>query len=67
MPSAVIASYSYDASRSVLIVGFVSGLVYEYYDVPEEVYKTMKSYTSKGAFLNREIRNKYRFRKITSP
>ncbi|MEO8860992.1 MAG: KTSC domain-containing protein [Ginsengibacter sp.] len=35
MPSSVVSSIQYDASKAVLTIIFVSGMVYKYKDVPE--------------------------------
>ena len=65
MPSSVIASMNYDRSKQKLRVVFVSGLVYDYEKVPEEVYQAMRSSGSKGKFLNTEIKGHYRFKKVS--
>ena len=41
MPSSVIARYSYNTETQVLRVVFVSGMVYDYKNVPEAVYQAM--------------------------
>ena len=41
MPSSVIASYSYSEEDKVLKVIFLSGLIYDYLDVPLAVYQRM--------------------------
>ena len=64
MPSTVIASYTYDPVTEVLRVRFVSGIVYEYKDVPLEVYQAMKGSYSKGVFLNKEIKPKYPCKRV---
>jgi hypothetical protein len=64
MPSSVVQKYYYLPEKQTLRVVFVSGLVYDYKDVPEEVYRQMKAAFSKGEFLNREIKNKYAFEKV---
>jgi hypothetical protein len=64
MPSSVIASMNYDASRRTLLIRYVSGLVYRYKDVPAEVYDEMRAAFSKGQFLNRFIKGKYAFEKV---
>jgi len=61
MPSSVVAAMHYDAGKEVLRVIFVSGMIYDYKDVPEKVYKEMKTSTSKGTFLNTKIKGKYEF------
>lgn len=64
MPSSVVAAYSYDASTKVLTITYVSGMVYQYIDVPEHIYDEMKRSKSKGIYLNKQIKGKYSFRKM---
>jgi hypothetical protein len=64
MPSTVVASFNYNRETSALYVVFVSGAIYEYLDVPENIYKQMKTFRSKGTFLNVFIKGKYRFKKL---
>ena len=64
MPSAVVASYQYLPETSTLRVVFVSGLVYDYEQVPREVYDKMKATVTKGNFLNTHIKGKYNFKKV---
>jgi hypothetical protein len=61
MPSTVIESFRYDAGSKTLRVTFLSGSVYDYHNVPENVFSKMKSYKSKGTFLNRFIKGFYEF------
>ncbi len=63
MPSSVVAAIRYDASSSTLRVVYVSGAVYDYKNVPEKVYNEMKKASSKGEFLNKEIKPNYEFEK----
>jgi hypothetical protein len=64
MPSSVVAAIRYDVSSSTLRVIYVSGSVYDYKNVPEKVYKEMKTAFSKGEFLNKHIKPNYEFEKI---
>lgn len=64
MPSSVIKSMYYDAARAALRIVFVSGVIYEYRNVPEHVYESMKSSASKGAYLNTFIKNNFEFKKL---
>ena len=66
MPSTAISDIDYDSSREMLTVTFVTGRVYEYFDVPLDVADAFQHAGSKGAFFNREIRDRYRFREIIS-
>ena len=64
MPSSVILRMEYNAHTSTLRVVFVSGLIYDYENVPEMIYRDMKAAGSKGTFLNRNIKGHYTFKKI---
>ena len=64
MPSSVIRTLHYDRAAHRLRVIFVSGMVYDYLDVPEEVYLEMKESGSKGTFLNQRIKKNFSYRKI---
>jgi hypothetical protein len=64
MPSTVIADMIYDPKDRNLRIRFVSGLVYEYLNVPEKVFSSMRHAGSKGAFLNRHIKGHYKYRRV---
>lgn len=64
MPSSVVNRMSYNPESSTLRIVYVSGMVYDYKNVPEKVYKAMKAATSKGTFLNRFIKGHYPFKKV---
>jgi KTSC domain-containing protein len=65
MPSSVIRSFKYDAERRALVVTFVSGKIYLYADVPQNVFDAMRTSKSKGQFFNAHIRDHYDFAEIT--
>jgi len=67
MPSTVINRMHYDAKKHVLRIVFVSGMVYDYKKVPQEVYDEMKAAPSKGEYLNYHIKGKYRYEKVIPP
>ncbi len=64
MPSTVVSKYRYYAKSQILRITFVSGTVYDYKNVPEEVYLEMKASFSKGTYLNENIKGSYKFEKI---
>jgi hypothetical protein len=64
MPSTVIKTIRYDPHTHTLRVVYVSGMEYDYMEVPEEVYEAMKNSGSKGTFLNTKIKGKYEFKKV---
>ncbi len=64
MPSSVVAAINYDEASSTLRITYVSGMIYDYLDVPESAYREMKASGSKGNYLNYWIKGKYKFKKI---
>jgi hypothetical protein len=64
MPSAVVSAIHYDTASTTLRVIFVSGMIYDYKNVPEKIYKAMKTSGSKGSYLNQHIKGHYEFIKI---
>jgi hypothetical protein len=64
VPSTVIEYINYDATTQTLKVHFLSGAVYAYIGVPQNVYEAFKKYKSKGAFLNKHIKDKYDYERI---
>ena len=65
MPSTVVAAVQYYPEKNVLRVRYVSGSVYDYKAVPEKIYREMKSSGSKGVYLNKNIKGKYDFDKVS--
>jgi len=53
----------YDPASASLTIVFVSGLVYKYRNVPQEIYDKMKRSFSKGIFFNDHIKGIYDFEK----
>ncbi|MCF0050736.1 KTSC domain-containing protein [Dyadobacter chenwenxiniae] len=64
MPSSVVAKMIYDGDSETLRIVYVSGMVYDYKNVPLEVYQAMKSSGSKGTFLNKHIKDNFEFEKV---
>ena len=64
MPSSVIHQFTYDELNRRLRVFFTTGKVYDYINVPKEVYDQLLNSFSKGKFLNEQIKGKYMFEKV---
>lgn len=45
--------------KNILRVKFTSGLIYDYLNVPEEIYLELMAADSKGSYIYRKIRNNY--------
>lgn len=68
MPSTVIRRYAWRAptptDAQALDIEFVTGRVYRYHGVPEELVQEMRRWLSKGAFFNRRVRDHYRHTRL---
>ena len=64
MPSSVVRSFEYAASRRELLICFQSGRRYVYKGVPEEIYRAMQAAFAKGEFFNAEVRGRFPFSRI---
>jgi hypothetical protein len=59
--SSNIARFTYVEASHVLKVEFKDGAIYDYFDVPLEVFQSMRAAPSKGKFLAQSIRAVYRY------
>jgi hypothetical protein len=62
--SSSINSVGYDPKRQVLEVEFVDGDVYQYSDVPRQIYEAFLQAESMGQFMNWEFKEKFRYRRM---
>ena len=62
--STTLESAGHDAQSALLELQFRNGAVYQYFLVPPNVYQDLLGASSKGAFFNRNIRGRYRYRRI---
>lgn len=67
MPSSVISKIQYDETSKRLRVIFISGLIYDYQNVPADIYFELKRSGSKGTYLNRHIKGHFDFKKVVIP
>ena len=56
---------NYNEDSQELTVEFVSGLVYIYKQVPLETFEAMKNSGAKGIYLNKYIKGRYEYVKIS--
>ncbi|MEO6327853.1 MAG: KTSC domain-containing protein [Ginsengibacter sp.] len=64
MPSSGVSAFTYNSSNNTLRITFVSGMMYDYKNVPEEVYQAMKVSGAKRTYLNKHIKGRYTFEKL---
>lgn len=62
--SSNINRFGYDDRNKVLRVEFKNGGQYDYFDVPMQVFNSMKSAPSKGQFLAQMIKGSYRYARV---
>lgn len=63
--SSNIASIGYDAENEILEIEFNQGGIYQYFDVPENVYEELMSASSHGQYFDRNIKKAgYEFQKM---
>ena len=62
--STALALARYDTSQNLLELEFRDGARYLYFAVPEAIHASLLAATSKGAFFNRHIRNRFAFFRI---
>lgn len=60
--SSNIHSVGYD--NGVLEIQFHNGGIYQYFDVPAQVYEALLAADSKGGFFARGIRGVYRYARV---
>jgi hypothetical protein len=61
--SSNIASVGYDAEKKLLEIEFHHGAIYQYFDVPERVYKELMSSAAKGSYYINELKDKFNYQK----
>ena len=62
--SSNLASIGYDAENEILEVQFKHGGIYQYFDVPENVYEELMNASSHGVYFSANIRNDYGYQKM---
>lgn len=55
----------YDTITKKLIVEFNNGAMYEYDDVPHQIYTQFRMSESQGKFFNSKISKNYKYKKIS--
>ena len=62
--SSNIRAIGYDVTTQTLEIEFLSGWVYQYYEVPEYLYDQIMKASSKGQFLHYYIRNAFPYSRV---
>ena len=61
--SSNLRSVGYDSDQLILEIEFHESGVYQYFGVPERVFKGLMSAQSIGSFFNQDIKDNYRYTK----
>lgn len=59
-----VASVGYDNSAQTLEVEFLSGGIYQYFDVPPAVFDDLMAAESVGTYLTANVKNSYRYARL---
>jgi KTSC domain-containing protein len=59
-----VRSIGYDPPSGTLEVEYQNSFVYQYYNVPAQVYEALMASSSKGQFVNSQIKNMYPFSRV---
>ncbi|MCS6795434.1 MAG: KTSC domain-containing protein [Raineya sp.] len=62
--SSMIASVGYDEENEILEVEFNSGQVYQYFEVPREVFDELLQAESKGRYMKNSVIDCYPYTKV---
>jgi hypothetical protein len=63
--STSVEALQYDNESKKLTVEFKGGAIYDYYDVPEDVFEGFHEADSIGKYLNSQVKGSYNFEKIS--
>lgn len=62
--SSNLSSVGYDANDRILEIQFNSGRIYQYSNVPEDIYEGLMAAPSHGKYFHQHIRDVYPDRRI---
>lgn len=62
--SSNIASVGYKKTEQLLEIRFNTGSVYQYNNVPSEIYEQLQAADSKGSYFSSNIRSSYTYKRI---
>ena len=62
--SSQIASVGYHYAASMMVIEFTNGSVYEYEDVPYDIYETLIESKSLGTYFHKRIRDQFNTIKV---
>jgi hypothetical protein len=63
--SSDIASIGYDVQSKTLEVEFLRGQIYQYFNVPENIYGEFVKATSHGTYFHKHIKNNFSYKRVS--
>lgn len=63
--SSNLKSATYETEVKTLSVTFKNGSIYEYYDVPWEIFTKLRMAESQGKFMNQHVNKTFKYKKVT--
>ena len=62
--SSNLSRVRYEDRTNTLEIEFQGGRVYQYFDVPKQIYESLLKAESKGSFFHEQIRGHYRYARV---
>lgn len=62
--SANLSAMGYDEKNRILQIRYNNDTTYQFYDFPPEVWKDLQKAESKGSFMYKSVRGRYRYARI---
>ncbi|RYF94548.1 MAG: KTSC domain-containing protein [Caulobacteraceae bacterium] len=62
--SSNIAEIGYDEGERTLEVLFLNGSIYQYFEVPVQIFTELMQATSVGQYLNANIKGQFRYARV---
>lgn len=62
--SSNVAAVGYDEDSSTLQLEFNNGAMYQYFDVPENIFEELRDADSVGGYLAEHVKGSYRYSKV---
>lgn len=64
LESTLLESAAYDGALQILFLQFRDHALYNYYEVPADVYDELLNAPSKGKYFNSRVRGRYRHQRV---
>ena len=62
--SSNVRAVGYDGASNTLQVEFLNGSLYQYFDVPKQVFEGLKADASVGGYLHENIKGIYHYSRV---